>query len=72
MAVVSVGTYAHLAGFAVSGGWSTCTRSVHRAEADGSRLEFHSTFAKGRSHRLFVEARVEGLVRTAPITATVR
>lgn len=68
-----LGTYAHLTGFAKSGAM------VHmhplgspEPSADGSRLEFHSTFAKAGSYRLFVQVRVDGMVHTVPVTSTVR
>lgn len=73
-----LGTYAHLTGFAESGAMvhmhplGAPEPIAGQHSADGSRLEFHSTFAKAGSYRLFVQVRVDGLVHTVPVTATVR
>ena len=51
---------------------STCTRTASpRWPTTAPRLTFHTTFERAGDYRLFVQVRVDGLLHTVPVTATV-
>ncbi len=80
-APVTLGTYlgtsAHVSGFRVGGPPSDGVFvHVHpygepEVADDGTRLTFHTTFERAGDYRLFVQVRVDGLLHTVPVTATV-
>jgi hypothetical protein len=41
------------------------------ATDDGAVLTFHTTFERAGDYRLFVQVRVDGIVHTVPVTATI-
>jgi len=73
-----LGAAAHVSGFR-TGGRSTRDQvfvHVHPYGApeqteDGTQLTFHTTFERAGDYRLFVQVRVDGILHTVPITATV-
>jgi len=79
---VTLGTYlgssAHVSGFRTGGGTVRDGVFVHvhpygepEPTDDGTRLTFHTTFTRAGDYRLFVQVRVDGLLHSVPVTATV-
>ena len=73
-----LGTSAHVSGFRATGNGAADAVFVHvhpygepEVADDGTRLTFHTTFEKAGDYRLFVQVRVDGIVHTVPVTATV-
>jgi len=73
-----LGTSAHVSGFRTTGNSADDAVFVHvhpygepEVGDDGTRLTFHTTFEKAGDYRLFVQVRVDGLLHTVPVTATV-
>jgi len=72
-----LGTTAHVSGLR-TGGTTRDRVFVHvhpygepeRAD-DATRLTFHTTFEHAGDYRLFVQVRVDGILHTVPVTATV-
>lgn len=72
-----LGTTAHVSGLRMSRR-AADRRFVHvhpfgapEVSDDGTRLVFHTEFGDPGSYRLFVQVRVDGLLHTVPVTATV-
>ncbi len=76
-APLSLGSYlganAHLTGFEVTTGRFVHVHPYGAPEQtdDGTRLTFHTSFAEAGDYRFFLQVRVEGLVHTVAVTATV-
>ena len=73
-----LGTSAHVSGFRITGNRADDAVFVHvhpygepEVGEDGTRLTFHTAFEKAGDYRLFVQVRVDGLLHTVPVTATV-
>jgi hypothetical protein len=72
-----LGTSAHVSGFrAAERPEDQVFVHVHPYGApevtdDGTRLTFHTTFERPGDYHLFVQVRVDGLLHTVPVTATV-
>jgi hypothetical protein len=73
-----LGTSAHVSGLRTTGNRAEDAVFVHvhpygepEVTDDGTRLTFHTTFEKPGDYRLFVQVRVDGLLHTVPVTATV-
>lgn len=73
-----LGAAAHVSGFRTGGQVPRDQVFVHvhpygapEESADGTRLTFHTTFARAGDYRLFVQVRVDGVLHTVPVTATV-
>ncbi|RHW28026.1 hypothetical protein D0Z08_07025 [Nocardioides immobilis] len=73
-----LGTSAHVSGFRTGGRTARDRVFVHvhpygepEPTDDGTRLTFHTTFERAGDYRLVVQVRVEGLLHTVPVTATV-
>lgn len=73
-----LGTTAHVSGFRVGGSSPSDRLFVHvhpygapEAGDDGTGLTFHTTFERAGDYRLFVQVRVDGVLHTVPVTATV-
>lgn len=73
-----LGTSAHVSGFRTSGTDAGDAVFVHvhpygepEVGDDGTRLTFHTTFEKAGDYQLFVQVRVDGMLHTVPVTATV-
>lgn len=78
---VTLGSYlgasAHVSGFRV-GGSEQEQSFVHvhpygapEQTTDGTVLTFHTTFERAGDYRLFVQVRVDGIVHSVPVTATI-
>lgn len=73
-----LGTSAHVSGFRTTGDGATDAVFVHlhpygepETTDQGTRLTFHTTFEKPGDYRLFVQVRVDGVLHTVPVSATV-
>lgn len=72
-----LGTSAHVSGFRVADRPADQVFvHVHpygapEVTGDGTRLTFHTTFERPGDYHLFVQVRVDGLLHTVPVTATV-
>ena len=69
-----LGVYAHVTGFEASTGAMVHTHPLGAPTETGSEsmLSFHTAFPTPGAYRLFVQVRVSGIVRTVPITVSVR
>jgi hypothetical protein len=73
-----LGTSAHVSGFRTTGEDAADAVFVHvhpygepEPTDDGAELTFHTTFERAGDYRLFVQVRVDGILHTVPVTATV-
>lgn len=68
-----LGVYAHLTGFAASTGGMVHMHPLGAPVTKGkeSVLTFHTAFPEPGDYRVFVQARISGIVRTVPITLKV-
>ncbi len=69
-----LGSYAHVTGFQLRTGAFVHVHPYGEPETtdDGTRLTFHTEFAKPGRYRFFVQVRVDGFLHTVPVTATVK
>ncbi|MEQ6903121.1 hypothetical protein [Nocardioides sp. YIM 152588] len=68
-----LGTFAHLTGFALDDDGFVHVHPYGQPEqtADGTRLVFHTAFDAAGDFRFFVQVRVDGFLRTVPVTIAV-
>lgn len=71
-----LGAAAHVSGFRTDGSTGGVFVHVHPYGApeptgDGTRLTFHTTFEEAGDYLLFVQVRVDGILHTVPVRATV-